>query len=271
MLLFFALAACMPAHAAALNDRSLMPPMSVTMQACAALPPALAPPLAPLLLAGGLPQAAAASTRPPTARTPTSRMPRTGRKTISLRCRTTSLRWSQLPGAYARPVTATPFGLTTALGRYASVTKSCPVSEGGSPENGHARGDQDKADDRQEVTTVHLFPLPREEGHREQAQREYQLHSELGAVELLPGRQAPRGGEDQAGHHLDRRAAQHRQVDPQLPREVLGHRAAQQQRKADQVQVEHDVAQRFHVIRLAWRGSGRRGEGIYSGQSPVVA
>src|SRR2546421_4604781 len=86
MLLFFALAACMPAHAAALNDRSLMPPMSVTMQACAALPPALAPLLAPLLLAGGFPQAAAASTRPPTARTPTSRIPRTGRKTISLPC-----------------------------------------------------------------------------------------------------------------------------------------------------------------------------------------
>src|SRR2546423_4399862 len=86
MLLFFALAACMPAHAAALKAGSLMPPMSVTMQACAALPPALAPLLAPLLLAGGLPQAAAASTRPPTARTPTSRIPRTGRKTISLPC-----------------------------------------------------------------------------------------------------------------------------------------------------------------------------------------
>src|SRR2546430_7155524 len=250
MLPFFPLAACMPAHAAALNDRSLTPPMSVTMQACAALPPALAQPLAPLLLAGGLPQAAAASTRPPTARTPTSRMPRTGRKTISLRCRTTSLRWSQLPGAYARPVTATPFGLTTALGRYASVTKSCPVSEGGSPENGHARGHQDKADDRQEVTTVHLFPLPGEERHRQDAQREYQLDPELEVVELLARHQAPRGREDETGDHLDHRAAQHGGVDPQLPGEVLGHGAAQQQREADQVQVEHDVAQGLHRVLL---------------------
>src|SRR5438067_6892225 len=86
MLAFCFWAACMPAQAAALNDRSLIPPMSVTMQACAALPPpALAPALAPPpLLAGGLPQAAAASTRPPTTRTLSSRIPRTGRKTISL-------------------------------------------------------------------------------------------------------------------------------------------------------------------------------------------
>src|SRR5947209_20487515 len=107
MLPFFAFAACMPAHAAALNDRSLSPPMSVTMQACAALPPALAPLLAPLLLAGGLPQAAAASTRLPTATTPSSRIRRTARQTISLPCHHAPLRRPQLPGAYARPPTTT--------------------------------------------------------------------------------------------------------------------------------------------------------------------
>src|SRR2546428_5829004 len=81
---FCVCAACIPAHAAALKDRSLMPPVSVTMQACAALPPVPADPLAPVfLLAGGLPQPAAASTKPPTARAPTNLIPRTGRKTTS--------------------------------------------------------------------------------------------------------------------------------------------------------------------------------------------
>src|SRR2546423_405047 len=79
MLPFCLFAACIPAQAEALNDRSLMPPISVTMQACVAFPPPGAP-LAPLLLAGGLPQAPAASTRPPTALPPTTPTPRPGRK-----------------------------------------------------------------------------------------------------------------------------------------------------------------------------------------------
>ncbi|BFU42285.1 hypothetical protein KRMM14A1004_05220 [Krasilnikovia sp. MM14-A1004] len=81
-LLAFCAAACMPAQAEALNDRSSIPPVSVTMQAWydAAV---LEPPLG--LLSGALPQAAAASVSPPAARTATIRFPRTGRKTLSFR------------------------------------------------------------------------------------------------------------------------------------------------------------------------------------------
>jgi hypothetical protein len=43
MLLFAAAAACMPAHDEALNDRSLMPPVSVTMQPRVLVPVAAAP------------------------------------------------------------------------------------------------------------------------------------------------------------------------------------------------------------------------------------
>src|SRR5437764_9592809 len=58
MLLLAACAACMPAHAEALNDRSSMPPVSVTMQprnlpVVAAEPPELADALDELLPADG--------------------------------------------------------------------------------------------------------------------------------------------------------------------------------------------------------------------------
>src|SRR5262245_9931634 len=80
MLGFCAFAACRPAQAEALKDRSLMPPVSVTMQAWTCLPVGLAP-LPALLSAGGLPHAAAASTRPPTTSAPYNLIPRAWRKT----------------------------------------------------------------------------------------------------------------------------------------------------------------------------------------------
>src|SRR5438552_17051822 len=85
MLLFAWPAACRPAHAEALKDRSLRPPVSVTMQACTLVPLALAAGLAPpeLFFAGGLPQAAAARTRPRTASPPTSLIPRACPRPIS--------------------------------------------------------------------------------------------------------------------------------------------------------------------------------------------
>src|SRR5689334_15926722 len=81
MFAFCACASCMPFHADALKDRSLMPPVSVTMHACIALP-ALAVGVAPPVV-GALPQLADASTRPPSATAPTILIPPERRKMIS--------------------------------------------------------------------------------------------------------------------------------------------------------------------------------------------
>src|SRR5690349_23479705 len=75
----------MPAQAEALNDRSSMPPVSVTMHALYAAA-VLAPPPLGLDAGGGLPQAAAESVSPPAARIATICFPRTGRKTPSFHC-----------------------------------------------------------------------------------------------------------------------------------------------------------------------------------------
>src|SRR4029450_6814780 len=88
----------MPAQADALNERSSMPPVSVTMHAvyaAAALDPL------PLGVSGALPQAAAVSVSPPAARIPTIRFPVTGRNTPSFHCTPTPRGESQA-GAYAQ-------------------------------------------------------------------------------------------------------------------------------------------------------------------------
>src|SRR5215813_12959799 len=78
---FCAAASCMPFHAEALKERSLIPPVSVTMHACVLLP-AFGAALAPVL-DGALPQPAAARTSPPIAMTPSNFIPPAGRKMIS--------------------------------------------------------------------------------------------------------------------------------------------------------------------------------------------
>src|SRR3954469_10777351 len=110
MLLAIDWAACIPAQADALKDRSSMPPVSVTMQAeyaAAALEPL---PLG--VLSGAFPQAAAASVRPPAARAATIRFPVTGRKTPSFHYIPTPRGESQA-GAYAQATAASgnPSGL----------------------------------------------------------------------------------------------------------------------------------------------------------------
>src|SRR5689334_19506100 len=84
----------MPAQAEALNDRSSMPPVSVTMHALYAAA-VLAPPPLGLDAGGGLPQAAAESVSPPAARIATICFPRTGRKTPLLPLHTTPSRCVQ--------------------------------------------------------------------------------------------------------------------------------------------------------------------------------
>src|SRR5262249_52951504 len=123
---FCAFAACIPAHAEALKDRSLMPPVSVTMQACVCLPAGLAALPAPLF-AGGLPHAATASTRPPTTSAPYNLIPRAWRKTDLLphgtavrgALRSSALyAWLRLVGASAA---------ADLLGSYWAVTRRPPT------------------------------------------------------------------------------------------------------------------------------------------------
>src|SRR5574342_1023501 len=116
MLEFWAFAACRPFHAEVLNERSSMPPMSVTIQATyfgAGVPPPGG------VVLGFEPHAAAANVSPPTAIAATSRIPRAERKRVSPSHRpTTSPRWTQLDGS-VRPLPVTPrstvHGSATAL------------------------------------------------------------------------------------------------------------------------------------------------------------
>src|SRR5262245_3992808 len=100
MFAFWSCAASMPFHAEALKDRSLIPPVSVTMHACIALPaPAVgvAPPFD-----GALPQLAEASTSPPSATAPTILIPPERRKMISFHVVSPD-HGGPTPGAYAVP------------------------------------------------------------------------------------------------------------------------------------------------------------------------
>src|SRR5258707_1505651 len=98
---FCAAESCMPFHAEALKDRSLIPPVSVTMHACVLLP-AFGAELAPVF-DGALPRPAAANTRPLTAMTPSNFIPPAGRKMISFPLQRRRITAAPTPGAYAVP------------------------------------------------------------------------------------------------------------------------------------------------------------------------
>ena len=66
------------------------------------------------------------------------------------------------------------------------------------------------------------------------------------------GSSPSRSGADEAepGQQLDHRPPEHGRVDPQLPADVLGDRAAEQQGEPDQMDIEKDQSQSFHAAIL---------------------